>query len=336
MEKVLVTGASGFIAIHCINELLKAGYSVKGSLRNLRRENEVRKSIEDPTRNQKLEFCKLELLEDEGWDEAAFDCDYLLHIASPFTIEEPKKEALLINPALEGTLRALNAAKKSSKLKKVVLTSSMAAIAYGHNKQLCSTEDWTDTSKEVGAYVKSKTIAEKAAWDFLITDSKNSFSLTTIHPGMVFGPLLNDDIDGASAELISKMINGKFPALPDAYFTVVDVRDVAKLHVESLKNNKSDNKRIIATSPKGINIMEISKILRKNGYNKAPQNFIPTKMINSLAPFNKEMKSMAVMVNRGSYGADITETISIYNWEPIPLEKTLIDMANSLKQISSK
>ncbi len=336
MEKVLVTGASGFIAIHCINELLKAGYSVKGSLRNLRRENEVRKSIEDPTRNQKLEFCKLELLEDEGWDEAAFDCDYLLHIASPFTIEEPKKEALLINPALEGTLRALNAAKKSSKLKKVVLTSSMAAIAYGHTKQLCSTEDWTDTSKEVGAYVKSKTIAEKAAWDFLNTDSKNSFSLTTIHPGMVFGPLLNDDIDGASAELISKMINGKFPALPDAYFTVVDVRDVAKLHVESLKNNKSDNKRIIATSPKGINIMEISKILRKNGYNKSPQNFIPTKMINSLAPFNKEMKSMAAMVNRGSYGADITETISIYNWEPIPLEKTLIDMANSLKQILSK
>ena len=336
MEKVLVTGASGFIAIHCINELLKAGYSVKGSLRNLRRENEVRESIEDPTRNQKLEFCKLELLEDEGWDEAAFDCDYLLHIASPFTIEEPKKEALLINPALEGTLRALNAAKKSSKLKKVILTSSMAAIAYGHHKQLCSPEDWTDTSKEVGAYVKSKTIAEKAAWDFINTDSKNSFSLTTIHPGMVFGPLLNDDIDGASAELISKMINGKIPALPDAFFTVVDVRDVAKLHVESLKNNKSDNKRIIATSPKGINIMEISKILRKNGYNKAPQNFIPTKMINSLAPFNKEMKSMAAMVNRGSYGADITETISIYNWEPIPLEKTLIDMGNSLKQISSK
>ena len=127
------------------------------------------------------------------------------------------------------------------------------------------------------------------------------------------------------------MINGKFPALPDAYFTVVDVRDVAKLHVESLRKNQSDNKRIIATSPQGINIMEISNILRKNGYKKAPQNFIPTKMINSLAPFNKEMKSMAAMVNRGSYGADITETISIYNWEPIPLEKTLIDMGNSIK-----
>ena len=132
------------------------------------------------------------------------------------------------------------------------------------------------------------------------------------------------------------MINGKYPALPDAYFTVVDVRDVAKLHVESLKNNKSDNKRIITTSPQGINIMEISNILRKNGYKKAPQNFIPTKVINSLAPFNKEMRSMAAMVNRGSYGADISETISIFNWEPISLEKTLKDMSNSLKQISIK
>ena len=335
MEKVLVTGASGFIAIHCINELLNAGYAVKGSLRNLRREDEVRKSLEKVPENHELEFCKLDLLDDEGWDNAAFDCDYVLHIASPFTIEEPKNESLLIKPALEGTLRALNAAKTSSKVKKVILTSSMASIAYGHDKQLCTPEDWTDIRKDVGAYVKSKTIAEKAAWDFIHSD-KPSFSMTTIHPGMVFGPLLSEDIDGASAELLSKMINGKFPALPDAYFTVADVRDVANLHVQSLRNNKSDNKRIITTSPQGINIMEISNILRKNGYKKAPQNFIPTKMINSLAPFNKEMKSMAAMVNRGSYGADISETISIFNWEPISLEKTLIDMSNSLQQISIK
>jgi len=336
LEKVLVTGASGFIAIHCINELLNAGYAIKGSLRNMSREDEVRKSLEKDSENHNLEFCKLDLLNDEGWNEAGIDCDYLLHIASPYTIQEPKKESLLIKPALEGTLRALNAAKNSSKIKKVVLTSSIAAIAYGHNKKLCTSEDWTDITKDVGAYVKSKTIAEKAAWDFIHSDNEHSFSMTTILPGMVFGPLLSKDIDGASAELLSKMINGKLPALPDAYFTVVDVRDVAKLHVESLRNNQSNNKRIITTSPQGINIMEISNILRENGYKKAPKNFIPTKMINSLAPFNKEMKSMAAMVNRGSYDADITETISIFNWKPISLEKTLIDMCNSMKQVSIK
>ena len=113
----------------------------------MRREDEVRKSLKKDSENHKLEFCKLDLLNDEGWDEAAFDCDYLLHIASPFTIEEPKKESVLIKPALEGTLRALNAAKNSSKVKKVVLTSSMAAIAYGHDKQLCKPEDWIQQKK---------------------------------------------------------------------------------------------------------------------------------------------------------------------------------------------
>ena len=119
MEKVLVTGASGFIGIHCINELLSSGYSVKGSLRDINREVEVRKSLKIDSENYKLEFCKLDLLDDEGWNKAASDCDYLLHIASPFTLEEPKKESLLIKPALEGTLRALNAAKNSFKVKKL-------------------------------------------------------------------------------------------------------------------------------------------------------------------------------------------------------------------------
>ena len=333
MEKVLVTGASGFVASHCIKELLKAGYSVKGSLRNLIREEEVRKSIGKDLIDNNLEFCKLDLLEDEGWDNASYSCDYLLHIASPFTINEPKKESLLIEPALKGTLRALRTAK-SSKIKKVILTSSMAAIAYGHNKKICNPEDWTNISKQVGSYIKSKTMAEKAAWDFVKNDNENSFTMTTLHPGMVFGPLLSNDVDGASAELILKMIKGKMPAVPDIYFTAVDVRDVARLHVESIKNNKSNNKRIIATSPKGINIMEISKLLRKNGFTKAPQNFIPTKLINSLAPFNKEMKSVAAMISRGSYDVNIDETISIFGWEQISLEKTLLDMSNSLQKIT--
>ena len=330
--KVLVTGASGYIALHCISELLNNGYKVKGSLRDLAKEVEVRNSLECKLEETNLEFCNLDLLKNDGWDEAASDCDYLIHIASPFIIQEPKDENTLIEPALKGTMRALNAAKKYN-IKKVVLTSSMASIAYGHNKEICTNSDWTDITKYAGAYIKSKTIAEKAAWEFTENQSDKSFSLTTIHPGMVFGPLLNNDLEGASASLINNLITGKFPALPDLYFTVVDVRDIAKLHVQSLKNSGSDNKRIIATSSNSIAFLEISKILREFGFEKAPTNLIPNKVINSLAPFNKEMKSTAFMIKRGSYEVDISETELLFKWNPIPLRKTLEDMTDSLKQI---
>lgn len=331
-EKVLVTGASGYIALHCISELLNEGYKIKGSLRDLNREAEVRKSLGTGFEDEKLEFCKLNLLDNEGWGDAASDCDYLLHIASPCFIKEPKNEKQLIKPALEGTLRALTAAQKSN-VKKVVLTSSMGAIAYGHNKSTCKYTDWTDLSKDVGAYIKSKTLAEKAAWDFINNLSDTSFTMTTIHPGMVFGPLLSNDLDGISASLITNMITGKFPALPNIYFTVVDVRDVAKLHVQALKNKESDHKRIIATSQKGISFLEISIILRELGFKKSPQNLIPNQVINSLAIFNKEMRNTASMIKRGCYGADISETISLFDWEPIPFRKTLEDMTNSLKHM---
>ncbi len=330
--KVLVTGASGYIALHCILELLKKGYRVKGSLRDLDREDEVRNSFGSKFNNNNLEFCKLNLLSDEGWDDAASDCDYLFHIASPCFVKEPKDEKELITPALEGTLRALKAAHKS-KVKKVVLTSSMGAIAYGHNKSICNSNDWTDTSKDVGAYIKSKTIAEKAAWDFVNNQTDKSFAMTTINPGMVFGPLLSNDTDGISASLITKMITGKFPALPNLYFTVVDVRDVANLHLQSLTNQQTDQKRIIATSNKGIPFLEISRILRELGFSKSPKRSVPTQLINSLAMFNRDMKSTSSMIKRGCYGADISETISLLDWVPIPFEKTLEDMTISLKKI---
>tara|TARA_Y100000589_G_C27184009_1_gene641952 strand:- start:1900 stop:2916 length:1017 start_codon:yes stop_codon:yes gene_type:complete len=333
-DKVLITGASGYIALHCISELLKNDYIVKGSLRDLKREVEVRKSLNLDLDDNRLEFCYLDLLRDEGWEDATSDCDYLLHVASPFVIEEPKNESILINPALEGTLRALKAAENSN-IKKVVITSSMASIAYGRNKRICDPNDWTDINQNVGAYIKSKTIAEKAAWDFIENQKNDLFKLTTIHPGMVFGPLLNKDVEGASASLINNMITGKFPAIPQIYFTVVDVRDVAKLHVQSLKNSRSDNKRIIATSQSSFAFAEISKILRDLGFDKSPKNLIPNQVINSLAPFKKEMRSTAFMIQRGSYETDISETISIYDWNPIPLQKTLEDMLASLERISN-
>tara|TARA_Y100000589_G_scaffold91007_1_gene85625 strand:+ start:537 stop:1550 length:1014 start_codon:yes stop_codon:yes gene_type:complete len=331
-EKVLVTGASGYIALHCISELLKQGYKVKGSLRDMNQENKIREYFIRDNEEIDLEFCKLNLLNDEGWDEATLDCDYLIHVASPFIIEEPRNEKELIQPALEGTLRALKAANRND-IKKVVLTSSMASVAYGHKAEICNNNNWTDISKNVGAYVRSKTKAEKAAWEYL-KDNNVSFPMTTIHPGMVFGPLISNEIRGASVSLISNMINGKFPALPEIFFTVVDVRDIAKLHVNSLKNQNSDNKRILATSKNGVPFLEISKILRNLGFEKSPKNLIPNQVINSLAAFNKDMRITASMIQRGYYEVDLSETHSIYDWHPIPLEKTLEDMTNSIQKIT--
>ena len=207
MEKVLVTGASGFIAEHCIIELLKNGYSVKGSLRTMNREQEVRDAVKTETDDTKLEFCKLDLLEDDGWEDAMWDCDYLMHVASPFVIEDPKDENELIKPAKEGTLRALNAAKKAG-IKRVVLTSSVAAV---NSHMMSGTSDhttWTDiNSKYVTPYQKSKTIAEKAAWDFYNNqDSNNKMELAVINPGGVMGPQLGNDLGGASTQIVSQLI----------------------------------------------------------------------------------------------------------------------------------
>ena len=330
-EKVLVTGASGFIALHCISELLKQGYKVKGSLRDISKEKKIRDYFVFENGGKDLEFCKLDLLNDEGWDQAANDCEYIMHIASPFVIEEPKNENDLIEPALKGTLRALNAANINN-IKKIILTSSMATVAYGHKAGICSSNDWTDISKNVGAYARSKTIAERAAWEFL-KDRNVSFSLTTIHPGMVFGPLISNELRGASVKLIANMIGGKFPALPEIFFTTVDVRDIAKLHVNSLKTQKCDNKRILATSESSIAFSEISRILRNLGFEKSPKNTIPNQVINSLSAFNKDMKITSSMIQRGSYNVDLSETVSIFNWKQISLEETLVDMTNSIKKI---
>ena len=159
--------------------------------------------------------------------------------------------------------------------------------------------------------------------------------MTTINPGMVFGPLLGNDIEGISANLIKKLMTGKFPALPDIYFTVVDVRDVANLHIQSLANKQSDHKRIIATSQKSIPFLEISEILRELGFNKSPKSMVPTQLINTLGIFNRDMRNTSTMIKRGRYGADISETISIFDWEPTPFKKTLEDMTVSLMTISN-
>ena len=336
MEKVLVTGASGFIAEHCIIELLKNGYSVKGSLRSMNREQEVRDAIKTGASDENLEFCKLDLLEDDGWEDAMWDCDYLMHVASPFVIEDPKDENELIKPAKEGTLRALNAAKKAG-IKRVVLTSSVAAV---NSHMMSGTSDhttWTDiNSKYVTPYQKSKTIAEKAAWDFYNNqDSNNKMELTVINPGGVMGPQLGNDLGGASTQIVSQLISGKFPMIPALSFPFIDVRDVAILHLKAMTTPDADGKRFIAAHSKPTWMYEVAEVLSAAGYEKIKLKKAPSFMLKLIGLFDNKTKSLVPMLDK-YVPCDNSQTVKILNWEPMPWEQAFIEHAKSIEAIKDK
>ena len=336
MEKVLVTGASGFIAEHCIIELLKNGYSVKGSLRSMNREQEVRDAVKTETDDTKLEFCKLDLLEDDGWEDAMWDCDYLMHVASPFVIEDPKDENELIKPAKEGTLRALNAAKKAG-IKRVVLTSSVAAV---NSHMMSGTSDhttWTDiNSKYVTPYQKSKTIAEKAAWDFYNNqDSNNKMELAVINPGGVMGPQLGNDLGGASTQIVSQLISGKFPMIPALSFPFIDVRDVAILHLKAMTTPDADGKRFIAAHSKPTWMYEVAEVLSAAGYEKIKLKKAPSFMLKLIGLFDNKTKSLVPMLDK-YVPCDNSQTVKVLNWEPMPWEQAFIEHAKSIEAIKDK
>jgi len=336
MEKVLVTGASGFIAEHCIIELLKNGYSVKGSLRSMNREQEVRDAVKTETDDTKLEFCKLDLLEDDGWEDAMWDCDYLMHVASPFVIEDPKDENELIKPAKEGTLRALNAAKKAG-IKRVVLTSSVAAV---NSHMMSGTSDhttWTDiNSKYVTPYQKSKTIAEKAAWDFYNNqDSNNKMELAVINPGGVMGPQLGNDLGGASTQIVSQLISGKFPMIPALSFPFIDVRDVAILHLKAMTTPDADGKRFIAAHSKPTWMYEVAEVLSAAGYEKIKLKKAPSFMLKLIGLFDNKTKSLVPMLDK-YVPCDNSQTVKILNWKPMPWEQAFIEHAKSIEAIKDK
>jgi dihydroflavonol-4-reductase len=336
MEKVLVTGASGFIAEHCIIELLKKGYSVKGSLRTMGREQEVRDAVKTETDDAKLEFCKLDLLDDDGWEEAMRDCDYLMHVASPFVIEDPKDENELIKPAKEGTLRALNAAKKAG-IKRVVLTSSVAAV---NSHMMSGTSDhttWTDiNSKYVTPYQKSKTIAEKAAWDFYNNqDNSNKMEMAVINPGGVMGPQLGNDLGGASTQIVSQLISGKFPMIPALSFPFIDVRDVAILHVKAMTTPEADGKRFIAAHSEPTWMYQVAEVLSAAGYEKIKLKKAPSFMLKLIGLFDNKTKSLVPMLDK-YVPCDNSQTVEILNWKPMPWEQAFIEHAKSIEAIKDK
>ena len=331
-KKVLLTGISGYIGNHCAAELLKQGYRVRGSLRNLSKSEQVLQAIQteiDPT--DKVEFCQLDLLNDAGWDEAMQGIDYVLHVASPFINKEPKDENLYIKPAVEGTLRALKAAKKAN-VKRVVVTSSMVSMLENADKSIkIDANSWTNVqAKNVSAYAKSKTLAEKSAWDFIKNQTEeHTMELTVVNPGPVFGPTLSGNLSGASLGLFTQMMTGKLPMLPQAAINMSDVRDIAKIHVLALENETAAGKRFIVTTPNPYKFQEMAAILQSNGYPKVSTRLAPNFLLRFLGNFDREARSMRAFIGK-TYHGDISSTVKTFNWQPIDFEKTVVDTAKSI------
>ena len=326
MEKVLVTGATGYIGLHCIQQLLEQGYSVNGSVRSPERKEEIFDALKNHgTPTDELSLFTFNLNEDDGWDDGMQGCDYLLHVASPIALQRHSEE-FFVKPAVAGVKRALKFAKKHS-VKKVVLTSSVAAISSGHTKKQFSEEDWSKVDQPIPAYPKSKALAEKKAWD-LINNSNKKTKLTVINPAGVIGPSLTSEVSSTQL-IISGLVNGKIPINLPIHIGYVDVRDVALAHVKALESPKSDGERIILSCTE-LWTKDVSKILRENGYN-APRFSASVGVAKFLSNFIPILKPSKRFFGK-AMTKNSTKAEDILGIKYIDVSKSIIDEVESLKR----
>ena len=331
MEKVLVTGATGYIGLHCIQQLLDQGYAVNGSLRSLERKDEIFKSLESHnTSTEHLKLFSFNLNEDEGWDDGMEGCDYLIHVASPIALER-KSEDFFVKPAVAGVKRALKFAKKHN-IKKVILTSSVAAIFHGIElKEYYDENDWSDPENpSIDHYSKSKTLAEKAAWDFIEAEGK-PFEFSVINPALVIGPSLSNDL-GESNKAIQMVATGKMPVAVPLQFGYVDVRDVAAAHILAMQKQASDGERF-ALAEKDMWYEDVAKVLRENGFDKAPKLSVPVWAAKILANFSPELKMALPYIGRVRSVKYTSKAKDILGWNPRPAEESILATANQIKDL---
>ena len=336
MTKVLLTGASGFIGKHITLRLLTDGYEVRASVRSDAKANEVREAMTAHLPAgfelaKKLSFVTLDLESDAGWADAIKGVDVLIHSASPFPIASPKDENDLLRPAVEGTLRAMKAAHAEG-VKRVILTSSVAAI-YGNDLPAGKTEFdetiWSDPEHPVGrvAYTKSKTLAEKAAWDYIAAEAPE-IELTTVNPVLVAGTPLDKHF-GASVSVVERILSGKDPVLPDLSFSIVDVKDVAAMHVKAISIDASKGKRFVASAGNRT-FVQIAKTLKAAfPGRKITTTQAPSFLIRFLALFDGEIK--AVLPTLGKHiGVNSTQAQKVLGIDFIPVETSIVDSAKYL------
>jgi len=329
--RVLVTGVSGYVGQHCAEALLREGYRVRGTVRSMAKAEVVRAALARVSdRTDALDFVEADLLKEDGWAEAVQGCTFVLHVASPFIMGEPDDPNDLIRPAVEGTERVLSFAKDAG-VRRVVLTSSTVAITSDMVSGVGGPEDWADPDK-VGSYAKSKILAERAAWALVgEQQGEEPMELVVINPGGIMGPTLTGETTGTSTGMISDMIRGKMPMVPDISIGMVDVRDVAQVHVNALDVTEAAGRRFVLASAEAIPMMRVAQTLKDAGYKKVSTRRAPSFLLKLMAPFSKDLKGMVTFLGR-KVGNDNSETKRVLGWVPTPMETSLIDMAASIHQ----
>jgi nucleoside-diphosphate-sugar epimerase len=337
MSTVLVTGGSGFIGTHTILQLLAAGHEVRTTVRSLKREADVRAMLNvggaDPA--GRLSCFAADLEQDAGWPQAVAGCDYVMHVASPFPAEVPKHEDALIIPAREGALRVLRAAR-DARVRRVVLTSSFAAIGYGQRSRTTPFDEtnWTDPTRVgTAAYVKSKTLAERAAWDFMQREGR-TLELSVINPVAVFGPVLGPDFS-TSIQLVQRMLDGTVPGCPQLYFGIVDVRDVADLHLRAMNSPIANGERFLAVAGECMSLLAIATLLRERmgvWGRKAPRRQLPNWLVRLAAlrvPLVRRILPELGKVKNASH----EKATQLLGWAPRSNEEAILATAESLVRL---
>jgi nucleoside-diphosphate-sugar epimerase len=336
-ETVLVTGGSGYIGGWCVTGLLKQGYVVRTTVRDLSKEPAVRAALAkqvDP--GNRLSFHVANLMADEGWDAAVEGCDYVLHVASPLGVADPKDPNDLIVPAREGAKRAVGAAIRAG-VQRVVLTSSVAATNKGARQPDWISDEtvWTDAEdRGVGAYAQSKTLAERAAWD-LINRSTGETTLATVNPALVLGPVTSRDFS-ESVQVVERLLSGRVPGIPRLGFNIVDVRDVADLHIRAMTHPHAAGERFIAAGHYAW-MADLAQLLRARldgAAAKVPTRKVPDFMIRLAGLFDRDLGSVTPGLGRKhDYSSEKAQRI--LGWTPRPMEETILDCANSLIAIGA-
>jgi nucleoside-diphosphate-sugar epimerase len=336
-QTILVTGGSGFIGSHCILQLLGKGYQVRTSVRSLKREHEVRALLKegDAVPGDRLSFIAADLDNDAGWPDAVAGCDFVLHVASPFPANIPKHADELIVPARDGALRVLRASRDAL-VKRVVLTSSFAAIGYGQKPQQApfNETNWTDPSGEgVAPYVKSKTMAERAAWDFIEKEG-GKLELSVVNPVAVFGPVLGPDYS-TSVLLIQRLMDGAVPGNPQIYFGVVDVRDVADLHIRAMTNPQAVGERFLASAGDFMSILEIANVLKNRmgaAGKRVPTRQLPNWLVRIAAMRDPAVKQILPELGKKKNGSN-EKARHVLGWLPRSSEEAIVATAESLLRL---